>query len=336
MDAKTEPATSVQANPLVDIVIPTRGRGQLITTTISTILKSRQPDFTLWIVDQSDDDATRKAVEPFVTQDSRVKYVNTPTQGSNIARNMGIAAGSAPYILFTDDDCSVADDWVDNMLQELTQEGAWAVFGRIIPQQQSPPTSRAASEDEAALHKQLPMALQDRPARQVYQGNRFNLGFGHGANMGLSRQHNDLIGGFDNLLGAGGLLRSWPERDLGYRMLRRGGRIIYTPTAVVYHRHWRSWPEVKNTYRNYGAGAGAVVAKFIRCGDLAALYLLLEWVVDQGIRAIASGLFKQRSKEKIITGYYQLIYPWVGLIQSLRYPIDREQLIYRSEEYDKA
>lgn len=165
----------------------------------------------------------------------------------------------------------------------------------------------------------------------MYEGNRFNLGFGHGANMGLTRRTYQRIGGFDNLLAAGGALRSWPERDLGYRILLRGGRIVYTPKALVYHRHWRGWEELRRTYRNYGIGTGAAVAKYIRSGDWAAIYLLLEWFVGQGLRPMLSGLLKWHSYRKIVAGGLQLIYPWVGLVQSLRYPVDREHILYLPE-----
>lgn len=147
--------------------------------------------------------------------------------------------------------------------------------------------------------------------------------------MGLRRTCFDDLGGFDELLGAGAPLRSWPERDLGYRILRRGGRIVYTPAALVHYRHWRGWDEVRSTYRNYAIGAGAATGKYLRCGDWAGLYLLVEWLAGQGVRQVVSGVLKWRSGQKIQVGLLQLIYPWVGLIQGWRYPVDRERVLYR-------
>jgi len=315
--------------PMIDIVIPTRGRGSLIDTTISSIRKNTVESFELWVIDQSDDDATEEAVRPHTEEDSRIHYIRTTTRGSSIARNIGASQGNAPYLLFTDDDCRVEQNWLEMLLNELTKEGTWAVFGRIIPdeifQERIPP-------DAIPVTKGLPMALKDSPQHQVYEDNRFNLSFGHGANMGFRRTCYQKIAGFDELLGAGGKLRSWPERDIGYRILSSGGRIVYTPQALVHHRHWRGWDDVKKTYRNYAFGTGAVALKYLRCGDLGGLYLLIEWFLDQGIRQVLSGILKWQSSQKIQVGLLQLSYPWVGMVQSLRYPVDRKTMTYKREE----
>jgi len=311
--------------PIVDVVIPTRGRGALIDLTITSIRRGELEDFALWVVDQSDEDATQRATDQHIQVDSRVHHLRAAPRGSNFARNTGVAAGRAPYIAFTDDDCRVTADWLRVLTEELADPETWAVFGRIIPDEmhrpQMPPEITPVSAS-------LPIALKDSPKRRVYQEHRFDLGFGHGASMGFRRDRLQQVGGFDPLLGVGARFRSWPERDIGYRILYQGGRVVYTPAALVYHRHWRGWDEIRRTYRNYAVGAGAAVGKYVRCGDHAAWYLLLEWVLDQGVRQVLSGVFKWRSWQKVQVGLMQLVYPWFGLAQSWRYPIDRERILY--------
>jgi len=174
----------------------------------------------------------------------------------------------------------------------------------------------------------LPMALQDLPERCVFEGHRFNLRFGHGANMSFARATFERVGLFDELLGAGAPLRSWPERDLGYRVLTAGGRIVYTPAASVVHYHWRDWPQVKRTYRNYAIGTGAAVGKYLRYGDRVAVQLLLEWLWSQGVRQMVSGALKWRYWHKVVVGAMQLVYPFVGLWQGARYPLSAEHWVY--------
>ena len=55
-------------------------------------------------------------------------------------------------------------------------------------------------------------------------------------------------------------------------------------------------------------------------------------MLDQGVRQILSGLLKWHDRQKIEIGLLQLIYPWLGLVQGVRYPIDRQSLLYRSEK----
>jgi GT2 family glycosyltransferase len=311
----------------VDIVIPTRGRGALIDVAVDSIRRCSHPDFKLWIIDQSEDDATEAAVAPHARADARVRYLRSRSRGSNLARDEGVTAGHAPYILFTDDDCRVEPDWVTAMASELSHRETSAVFGRVIADDDFP----ADLPPEQVVSPALRLAVKDFPRRQEYAGNRFRLDFGHGANMGLRRDAYQEVGGFDLLLGNGGPLRAWPERDLGYRILSRGGRIVYTPEAVVHHRQWRDWSEVRRTYVNYAFGTGAVAGKYLRAGDWGGAYVLLQWLLDQGARQVASGLLKWRSWQKIEVGLLQMIYPWIGLLHSLRYPVDRKSLLYRED-----
>jgi GT2 family glycosyltransferase len=311
----------------VDIIIPTRGRGALIDVTVESIRHSSYPHFKLWVVDQSDDRATEAAVTHHAQADPRVHYLRSTTRGSNLARNEGVAAGRAPFILFTDDDCRVEPDWITAMTTELTDPDTWAVFGRIIPDETYHPQIPAGATPASPA---IGMAVKDTPRRQVFEGDRFRLDFGHGASMGFRRDAYQRIGGFDQLLGAGGPLRSWPERDIGYRILARGGRIVYTPDALVHHRHWRDWEEVRRTYRNYAFGTGAAAGKYVRAGDMGGSYLFLEWLLDQGLRQVLSGVLKWQSRQKVEIGLLQLTYPWVGLFHSLRYPVDKEQVLYRA------
>lgn len=305
----------------VDIVVPTCGRGERVSTLIESVLESDYTNFILWIVDQSDNNLTEQVVRPFVDFDSRVRYHHDSGKGSNIARNVGAMLGQAPFIIFTDDDCRVTSDWLRAMVMELSRDLSWAVFGRILRDEQY-------NTNAGKLAEMLPMALKEAATRQVYEGNPHDLGFGHGANMGFRRDCFERISGFDNLLGAGGVFRSWPEKDIGYRILVKGGRIVYTPEALLFHSYWRDWPAVRNTFRNYAIGTGAAVAKYIRCGRWSAAYLLWEWFLGQGVRQVFSGIIKWRSWKKVEVGLLQLIVPWIGIVKSLRFGINREEMLY--------
>lgn len=307
-----------------DIIIATRGRGVLIDGAIRSVLASDNPGFTLWIIDQSRDDKTQVTAEAI--NDPRIRYRRLTSAGVSIARNVGASLSSSPYLLFTDDDCRVCADWLSEMLNELADPGTWGIFGRVLPDELSRSEIRPGSRPVSPA---IRLALKDSDTREVYQGNRFNLGFGHGASMGFRRECFEAVGGFDDTLGAGGRFRSWPERDLGYRMLARGGRLVYSPRPLVYHRHWRDWEEVRRTYRNYGIGAGAATIKYMRCGDRAAWRFLAEWIADQGLRQVASGALKWHSWQKMEIGLLQLVFPWVGLFKGMRFPIDRAAVKYR-------
>lgn len=305
----------------VDIVISTYRPGGRLHRTIESILQSSYQNFTLWVLDQNEHDQMECGIAGLAA-DPRIRYLRVPLSGIAATRNRGAAMGSAPYILFTNDDCTVDPEWIGSLVAELFASDCWAAFGRVLAGPQPKATVEA-------------LALKPSRERRVYHHQRFNLGFGHGHNMGVRRQRFEELGGFDELLGGARLpgsgrpLGAWEDRDLGYRVLRRGGTIVYTPHAVVYHHHWQNWKGARRSYRSYGIGSGAAVAKYLRCGDPAAIWILFEWQFSQGLRQILSGLFKWHSLGKVSVGLTQLIYPWVGLARGLRYPCDRQRILYR-------
>ena len=250
-------------------------------------------------------------------------------RGANFARNEGLVKGKAELIAFIDDDCRADTEWLGHLVSELVQPNVKVVFGRVLPDDEPQNTSTTG---EPSVSKSIPMALKDTTERCVYEHNRFDLSFGHGANMGWRKSALLGIGGFDGQIGAGGPLGTWDERDAGYRILsQEDGRIVYTPHAIVHHRHWRGWKEVRKAYKGYAIGLGASAIKYLRCGDWGSLYLFVDWLVDQGIRQILSGIFKWQSWQKIQVGWLQVIYPWVGVVQGLKYPVDRKYVLYKSD-----
>ena len=306
----------------VDIVISTYKRGSRILPTINSIRASSHPHFTLWILDQSEDCQTEEAVAPILANDQRLRYLRMPLRGISATRNAGAALGTAPYILFTNDDCVVAKRWVEAMVCELRNPKNCLAFGRVLagPLQ--------STDLPFSIGSQMVLALKESTVREVYRHDRFNLGFGHGHNMGARRDAFSRLGGFDEKLGAGTPFASWDDLDIGYRILRRGGQLVYTPEALLYHCHWLNWQGVQASYRNYGIGAGAAAAKYIRSGDPEARKILVRWFFDHGLRQILSGMFKRRSLDRIRVGFSQLYYPWLGIAASLPYAIDRRTTVY--------
>jgi GT2 family glycosyltransferase len=306
------------SEPSVDIVISTYNRGDKIDLALASIRANTHAKFLLWVLDQSEDDRTEQCVRNHSAHDQRVHYLRVPLRGISPTRNIGVSLGNAAYVLFTNDDCQVAPTWISSLLTELINPTTWMAFGRVLPGQRS-----SVPTDVAVL------ALKEATQREIYQHNRLNLGFGQGHNFGIRREQFAALGGFDELLGAGGPLGSWDERDLGYRALRAGGQIVYTPDATVHHCHWQDWAGIQRSYRGYGIGAGAAIAKYLRAGDMIAILLLLEWFFSQGLRQTISGILKWHSWQKATIGIGQFFYPWLGITRSLSYKLNHQYIVYQ-------
>jgi hypothetical protein len=159
---------------------------------------------------------------------------------------------------------------------------------------------------------------------------------GHGGNMSFRRSSLLELGGFDPLLGAGGLFGACEDPDMALRFLRQRRMLVYSPEALSYHKHWKDWGAQKQMERAYGIGAGAEFAKYIRCGDFYGAQLLAIWTWQLGVRRVGAGIFKWRSLKNMYLGYCQIVYPWVGIARSLKHPIDRKLALYVAAEAKDA
>jgi hypothetical protein len=190
-----------------------------------------------------------------------------------------------------------------------------AVYGRLLPFESGPRTGR-----EVGFKAALQRVEFERPTPPWY--------IGHGGNMAFRRSVLLDLGGFDPLLGAGGVFGACEDPDIALRLLRAHRRIVYSPDALAYHKHWKDWPAQRRMERAYGIGAGAQFAKYIRCGDGYGASLLATWVWQLGVRRLGAGLLKWRSLQTMYLGYCQLVYPWLGVAMSLRYRVNRALTIY--------
>ena len=305
--------------PAISVVVSTRNRGAMIEPALVSLLAMRHPSFEVIVVDQSSDTLSDGLVRGMAAADSRLHYLRSERTGLSRGRNDGIAASRGEIVAFTDDDCVVDREWLGAIERELNDPGVGGMFGRVLP-------------SEYASRTGIDLAFKASQERVEYVGRCIPWHVGHGANMAFRRDALMAAHGFDELLGAGGLLPSHEDGDMSYRVLARGFRVVFSPRALVYHRQWRDWAERKHVERAYGLGAGGQFIKYVRCGDPYGWRLLATWIWQLGVRRVGAGLLKWRSLRVMHLGLIQLAYPWLGAWRSIRYPVDRQRMVYESGE----
>lgn len=320
-----ETPSSENGPPLTaTVVVPTRNRGDLIRETLETLSRIKNPGLEILVVDQSTNDSTRRVVEATSIADPRVRLIATTTVGLSAARNVGARHAAGDVIAYCDDDCIVAAGWLDAILEEFRDPSVQAVYGRILPYEQG-------------ARSGLEMGFKPNVDRTEFSTLVAPRHIGHGGNMALRRSSLLELGGFDELLGAGGLFGACEDHDIALRLLRQGRRkIVYSPHALSYHKHWKDWRAQKRMERAYGIGAGAQFAKYIRCGDRFGTQMLAEWIWHLGVRRFGAGALKWRSLKHMYLAYCQLVYPWVGVARSLKHPIDRKLSLYIADQVPPA
>jgi glycosyltransferase involved in cell wall biosynthesis len=96
-------------------VIPTHNRSGLLKTTLRSVLRQRDVDIEVIVVDDGSTDDTREVVA--AVGDDRIRMVAHETpQGVSTARNRGVTEATGEWIAFIDDD----DLWApDKLLRQL-------------------------------------------------------------------------------------------------------------------------------------------------------------------------------------------------------------------------
>jgi len=159
------------------------------------------------------------------------RYVKSVRPGLARSRNLGLAEARGEIVAFTHDDAEVDPGWGAGLVAALAEPGAVAATGPVLPRELAT-RGQEWFEDLGWTH---PCWYR----RRVLEPGGADPGFRPGAGANLAFRRAALVeqGGFDELLGPGTPTAGGDDTDALWRVLRRGGRVVYTPEAVVRHRH---------------------------------------------------------------------------------------------------
>jgi GT2 family glycosyltransferase len=111
--------------------------------------------------------------------------------------------------------------------------------------------------------------------------------------MALRRTVMEQVGLFDEALDGGTPTLSGGDTEMFSRILASGYRIVYAPAALNWHRHRRTWDELRRVLYGYGVGVYAVWTKQLLFeGELTVPKLALGWFWGSQLPALLGSLFK--------------------------------------------
>jgi GT2 family glycosyltransferase len=223
-----------------------------------------------------DNAPTSNATQQVVSQMPGIRYVLEPRPGLGKARNTGIRCSTGNIIAFTDDDVEVHPDWLTRLQQHFDDPKVMVVTGLVLP---------AELETEAQLIFEKDLGYLNKGYRPKTFDSQFfeqtkNLGapvweIGAGANMAMRREVFDLVGDFDERLGAGAAGCS-DDSEFWCRVLAEGWNCRYEPTSVVYHYHRSDLDDLRRQMYQYFRGHVAALlfqsARYRHWGNLRRLF----------------------------------------------------------------
>ncbi|WP_030176117.1 MULTISPECIES: glycosyltransferase family 2 protein [Actinomycetes] len=271
--------TAVREGELVSAVIPSIGRDTLADT-VQALLSQDYSPLEVIVVDNSPHTGRVQKVLQNV-HDERLTIVAQPIKGVSAARNAGIAHARGTLIAFTDDDANPMPDWIGALIATFVADHTntvHAVTGRVVGidmdtiEQQWFEKAGVFDKGETPLvwttgTSPLVGTLGEAPDSSVFFP--YTCGeVGSGNNVCLHRSTIDLVGGFDEVLGAGTPTRGGEDLDMFRRILEAGCTIVYQPKAVVGHHHRPDMQALSDQMFGYGVGMSAVLTKLAVTGAL--------------------------------------------------------------------
>lgn len=276
--------------PGISVVVCTRNRAEQLRSCLIALQQITYEPVEVLVVDNAPTGTeTWDLVMEFARSDSRFQYTTEPLPGLSRARNHGLANAKFDLAAFTDDDITVDPGWPAALAAGfMSDPDAVCVTGVVVPSALNTGAERYFDSRYAwgeAFEAQRYDLDEHRHPSRLYP---FTAGiFGTGANFAVKRQAVAELGGFDDLLGAGGAGRGGEDLDIFLRLVLAGGRICYVPSALVWHQHRSQTGALAEQIYSYGHGLGAYLAKHLLNRNFSVSFLMSGFTgkaVDTGTR----------------------------------------------------
>ncbi len=223
---------------MITVIIPAKDASQTIGECLQAIMDQEGmqfgPDYEVIVVDDGSSDGTAEIAVGF-----SVRVIRQPNTGPATARNTAAKISNGAILVFTDADCAPSPVWLRNLTQPFKDPDIVGVKGVYLTHQTGLVSRFVQLEYEYkdARMRNLPTIDFIDTFSAAYRKDIFlqNAGFDES---------------FRN--------PAVEDIEFSFRLARKGYRMVFEPTAAVYHYHDRSISEY--LHRKYEIGYwGAVM-----------------------------------------------------------------------------
>ena len=199
----------------IAIAIPTLGRDDVLTDTITELLQSKRRADEIIIIDQSDghNEKTLSKLRDWHIH-GEIKWISIQYKSITHAMNIALRKSTSEKILFLDDDIIPDKDLIEAHYESSMINPSSIIAGRVL---QPWHNGRADISEDSFLFNSL-------NAREVSSF--------MGGNVLIPRNEAIRIGGFDTNFVR---VAYHFEAEFAYRWISNGNKIFYEPKALIHH-----------------------------------------------------------------------------------------------------
>ena len=238
------PLIQTMNKPFVSIIIPAQNAQATLKKCLDSIVHLHYDSSQVIVVNDGSNDDTAAILKNY----PHIAVITTEGKGPSYARNLALKEAKGEFVAFTDADCIVDSEWINELLKGFEEETVAGVGGA----QKSP--------------------ADDTPFGMLVQEFLFAFGFisdymHHGIHM-RPTHHNPTCNTMylrSVLLEMNGFLDGlWPGEDveLDYRIIKKGYRLMFNPAAIVFHYRPGAFAQYQRMMFRYGVAQGFLVRRY--------------------------------------------------------------------------
>lgn len=266
------------AKPQVSIIISAKNEAERFAPCLESLAKQRtKVPFEVHFVDNASSDGTYSKARKWVEASKQKNFFvwRERKAGSPAARNYGARRARGKILLFTDADCRLAPNWVQEMSKPLLEPAHYplvAVGGKT--------TSQFKREKPNLWEKYLDQLFD------FWESDRLNafpafLPWAPTCNLAVKKDIFDALGGFDE---------NWKSAaydvDLCWRILQCGFMLGHAPKAEAKHLRRSSLRALLRQMENYAFYNYSLLATYEKLLDLPSLTAKKERMLSRGRRIL--------------------------------------------------
>jgi glycosyltransferase involved in cell wall biosynthesis len=259
----------------ISVIVPMKNNEKTAAKCLDSLLALDWPDYEVIVVNDSSTDSTGAILKEYAAKSPRVKVITTPGLGPSSARNLAVKEASGEFIASTDGDCIVEKGWLKELYAGFCDDRVGGIGGdQLSPADDSPFAKKVADylKSIGFVTGYIKESAPDcAPAcREVDHNPTCCV-------MYRKKMFGELGGFYPGL---------WPGEDVEFdkRVTDAGYKLLYNPSAVVYHYRSPDMKRFSKMMYSYGRVQSWLVRKFgffrkIHYVPVALAVLLVGWIL---------------------------------------------------------
>lgn len=228
----------VESEPTFSIIIPTHKRPKELADCLTSIRKIDYPGHLFEVVVVDDGATVSEELIVSFAQEISVVWCRQKQAGPATTRNNGARLSKSEYLVFLDDDCLPAEDWLQNFAETLKINPNYLLGGKTL---NALPSNIYSTASQLLVDFLYEYFLQNDSKNYFFTSN----------NIAISKANFQKLNGFDQSFP----LPAAEDRDLCQRWRKIGGELQFVPAARILHAHNLNFRKFWRQHFNYGRGA---------------------------------------------------------------------------------